>query len=137
MIELSNTNAQTLAAGQSAVFDIVLLHTGCAECHRPGSNAVFLTQKNGIYEVSFNANIGATTAGDTAELSITLNASTLQETTSSVVSVAAGDLQNVSASTFVKTFCCGGIGYSVLLTNTGTTEINIGDHPRLSIKRIA
>ena len=136
MIELSNTNAQVLPAGQSAVFNLVLLHTGCAECHRPTSGVINLAQKNAIYEVSYNANIGATTAGETAQIAITFDNSPLQETTGLKITAAAGDLENVSASTFVKTCCCSAAG-SILLTNTGTTEINIGAYPRLSVKRVA
>lgn len=136
MIELSNTNAQTLTAGQSATLDTVLLHTGCAECHRQNSSVINLAQKNAIYEITFNCNIGATTAEDTATLAITLDGAPLQETTVISTTEAAGDLQNVSAGTFVKTCCCGSSN-SILLTNIGTTAINIGAYPRLSVKRIA
>lgn len=135
MIELTNSTDQTLAPGQSATFDTVILHTGCAECHRNNSGSISLTQNNAIYEVSFNCNIGATVAGD-GTIGITLDGSPLTETNSIVVTAAAGDLQNVSASTFVKTCCCGN-GDNVLLTNNGTTSINLGANPRLSVKRIA
>lgn len=134
-MNFSNTNAQVLAAGQSVIFDIPLLHTGCGECHRPNSSAVFLAQKKAIYEVSFNANIGGTAAGD-AQLAITLDGAPLQETTAKVVTATAGDLQNVSASTFIQTCCCN-VPNSILLTNTGTTEINVDVSGRLSVKRIA
>lgn len=135
MIELSNTNAQVLAAGQSVIFDTVLLHTGCGECHRPNSGSVNLAQKRAIYEISYNANIGGTAAGN-AQLAITLDSSPLPETTGKTVSAAAGDLQSVSGSTFVQTCCCNAAN-SILLTNTGTTEINVDISSRLSIKRIA
>lgn len=135
MIELSNTNAQVLAAGQSVIFDTILLHTGCGECHRPNSGSVSLARKNAIYEISYNANIGGTAAGD-AQLAITLDSSPLLETTGKVVTMTAGDLQNVSASTFVQTCCCNAAN-SILLTNTGTTEINVDVSSRLSVKRIA
>ena len=133
MIELSNSNAQVLAAGQSATFDLVILHSGCGECHRPNSGSIELAQRNAIYEASFNCNIGGVVAGD-AQISLTVNGSPLNETTSKVVSAAAGDLQNVSASTFIRTFCCG--NNSILLTNTGTTDINLDANPRLSVKKI-
>ena len=136
MIELSNTNAQVLAAGQSLNFDTILLHTGCAECHRNNSGSINLTQRNAIYEISFNCNIGATTAGETAQIGITIDGSPLQETNVITVTAVADDLQNVSATTFVKTCCCTAAN-TILLTNTGTTEINIGTYPRLSVKRIA
>lgn len=135
MIELTNSTDQTLAPGQSATFDTVILHTGCAECHRNNSGSIGLTQNNAIYEVSFNCNIGATATGD-GTIGITLDGSPLTETNSIVVTAAAGDLQNVSASTFVKTCCCGN-GDNILLTNNGITSINLGQYPRLSVKRIA
>lgn len=136
MIELSNTNAQVLAAGQSLNFDTILLHTGCAECHRNNSGSINLTQRNAIYEISFNCNIGATTAGETAQIGITVDGSPLQETNAITVTAVAEDLQNVSATTFIKTCCCS-TANTILLTNTGTTEINVGIYPRLSVKRIA
>ena len=136
MIELSNTNAQVLAAGQSLNFDTILLHTGCAECHRNYSGSINLTQRNAIYEVSFNCNIGATTAGETAQIGITIDGSPLHETNAIKVTAVEGDLENVSAATFIKT-CCRTAASTILLTNTGTTEINIGAYPRLSVKRIA
>lgn len=136
MIELSNTNAQTLAAGQSMTFDTVLLHTGCAECHRINSGSINLTQKNAIYEISFNCNIGATTAGDTAQVAITIDGAPLPETTAIRTTTAAGDLDNASAQTFVRTCCCI-VPNTILLTNTGTTTINVGVYPRISVKRCA
>ena len=137
MIELSNTNAQTLAPGQSVIFNTVILHTGCAECYRDNSSAVSLTQRNAIYEVGFNCNIGATEAATAGQLAVTLNGALLQETTAIVTTTAAGDLDNVAATTFIKTCCCGNVANTVLLTNTGTTEINVGENPRFSVKRIA
>ena len=135
MIELSNTNAQTLAAGQSAVFDIIILHTGCAECYRPTTGAINLTQKNAIYEASFNCNIGATAGGE-GQIAITLDGTPLSETTALITVAAAGDLANVSGETFIQTCCCGNPG-TILLTNTGTTEITLGARPRISVKRKA
>ena len=125
MLELTNSTDQVLAAGQSAVFDTVLLQLGCTECHR----------KNSIYEVSFNCNIGATTADD-ATIGITLDNAPLTETNAIVVTAAPGDLQNVSGSTYVETCCCGS-GGTILLTNNGTTSINLGQYPRLTVRRIA
>lgn len=135
MIELSNSNAQVLAGGQSAAFNIVLLHTGCGECYRQNTGAVNLAQKNAIYEVSFNCNIGATAEGD-GEIGLTLDGSPLMETVAMVVTATAGDTVNVSGSTFIKTCCCN-VANTLLLTNTGTTDINLAAYPRLSVKRVA
>ena len=134
MIVLSNSNAQVLPAGQSATFNIVILHTGCGECYRPNSGAVGLTQKNAIYEIGFNCNIGATAEGD-AQIALCLDGSPINETTAKTVTTAAGDLNNVSTSTFLQTCrCCTGV---ITLTNTGTTDINLDENPRVSVKRVA
>ena len=135
MIELSNSNAQVLAAGQSVIFDTVLLHTGCAECHRQNTGAINLARKNAIYKVSYDANIGATAPGP-AQLSITLDTAALPETVGMVVTAAAGDLEHVGGETFIKTCCCNAPN-TILLTNTGTAEINVAANGRLSVKRIA
>lgn len=137
MIELSNSNAQTLAAGQSMIFDLTLLHTGCAECHRINTGAINLARKGAIYEVSFNANIGATTAGNPAQIAITLDGAPLQETTAIVPTAAAGDLTSVSGKTFIQTYCCCNAANAILLTNTGTDEITVAANGRISVERKA
>ena len=62
MIVLSNSTEQTLSPGQSLTFDLVKLHTGCAERHRPGTGSVKL-RCNGVYEVYFGGNIGGHASG--------------------------------------------------------------------------
>ena len=136
MLVLSNSNEQTLAPGQSCTFDTVVLHTGCGECYRPNTGAVGLRAKDGIYEVSFGANIGATTAGDEAQLAINIDGSPLLETTMKSTTAAAGDLNKVSALTAVRT-CCGCGNNVVTITNTGTTTVNIDVNCKLYIKRVA
>lgn len=136
MIELSNSNAQTLSAGQSVIFDLTLLHTGCGECHRANSGVINLAQKNAIYEISFNGNIGATAAGSPAEVAITLDGSPLLETTAIVPTITAGDLTNVNGKTLIKTCCCNAAN-AILLTNTGTSTINFAANGRISIERKA
>lgn len=134
MIILSNSTAQTLAAGQSLTFDTVILHTGCAECHRNNSGSVGLVAKGAIYDVSFHANIGGVEAGD-AQLSIVYEGSPLNETLMQRTTATAGDLDNVGADTGIKTCCCGSA--NVIVVNTGTTPINVGANPCLKIRRVA
>ena len=135
MIELTNSTDQTLAPGQSATFDTVILHKGCSECHRNNSGSINLTKNNAIYEVEFYANIGGTAAGD-AQIGITLDGSPLTETNAITVTATAGDLNRVSSSTFVQICCCGVPG-TLLLTNTGTTPINLGANPAFKVKMVA
>jgi len=135
MIVLSNSNAQVLLPGQSATFNIVVLHTGCSECYRPNSGVVNLAGKNSIYDISFSGNVGATTAGDAAQIAIGVDNSPLLETTMISTTAAVDDLNNVATSTLLKTCCCS--ANSVTIINTGDTTVNLGANPLLKIKRSA
>ena len=137
MIILSNSIAQTLAPGQSLTFDTTVLHTGCAECHRSGSGSVGLRANNGIYNVSFRANIGSTTAATDAQLSVQMGGSPIPETTMQSYTTTVGNLNNVACETGVSTCCCNGGGGAITVTNTGTTTITVGTNSCLFIKRIA
>lgn len=133
MISLSNTTAQTLTPGQSITFNTVVLHTGCAECHRANTSSVKLRAK-GIYDVHFSANIGATVAG-VAQLSIQLGGDTVNESTMISTTAAAGDLNNVSTAIPVRN-CCDDYD-RITVTNTGTTTVTVGANPVLFVSRRA
>lgn len=133
MIVLTNTTAQTLAPGEAVVWDEVILHSGCGECHRRNTAAVKL-RATGAYAVSYGANIGAVAPG-AAQLSIQLGGTTLPETTAISTTAAAGDLNNISRGTKVKN-CCGDYD-RITLVNTGTTDITVGANSVLSIGRVS
>lgn len=135
MIELSNTTAQTLAIGQSMVFDTVLLKTGCGECHRKNTGSVKLCAKSGIYQVYFAGNISGATAGTPVQLNISLGGEVLPETTMIATPAAADDLNNVATTVTIKNCCC---DYDrITIVNTGTTALTVGVNPTLFVKRIA
>lgn len=131
MIQLTNTETLTLEPGESVTYNVEQIKTGCAECHRRGSGIVTLNRACAIYDVSFSANIGATAQG-LAELSIALDGESLPETAMLSQTAAAGDLNNVSKGTFVKT-CCRG-GDTVTVKNTGATTVTVED-PTLRVGR--
>ena len=137
MIELSNSIAQTIQPGQSLTFNNVLLHTGCGECHRPGSGAVGLRANDGIYECSFGANITSDTADATVQLALQMAGSPLFETTMKSTPSVANGFNSVSCSTFVSTCCRNGGGGSITVTNTGTTPVIVDINPCLKVKRVA
>lgn len=135
MIILSNTTDQTLTPGQSITFDTVVFRTrNGAECHRDNTSSVRLCAKGGVYEIDFHANIGATAQG-VAQLAIQLSGDTLPSTTMISTTAAAGDLNNVSASTLVRNCCAS--SDRITVTNTGTTDVTIGANPSLMVKRQA
>lgn len=133
MIVLSATAAQTIEPGQVAQFDRTVLHTGCSECHRPGTGAVRL-RGNGIFDVSFSGNVGGA-AGTQANLAIALGGDPLRETVMVATITAATDVFNVATSTAVQN-CCGDYD-RITVENVGTTPVTLGAGSALYIRRIA
>lgn len=131
MIVLSNSAEQTILPGQSIVFDLVKLHSGCAECHRQGSTSVKL-RANGIYEVHFNGNISGTVAGP-VQLTIELGGEPLAETLMQSTVGTPGDFESVSATTLIRN-CCGDFD-RVTVTNTGTSDVVVAANSALVIGR--
>ena len=135
MIELSNTTAQTLSAGQSITFDTVVMKTGCAECHRANTGSVKLCAKNAIYQVYFNANVSGATAATAVQLGIQLGGDNISESTMIYTPATTDAVGNVSTVLPVRNNCC---DYDrVTVVNTGTADITIQAYPTLFIKRIA
>lgn len=134
MIVLTNTTAQTLAAGAALAFDSVVVKTknGC-ECHRNNSAVVKLCQK-GIYQINFKANVGGG-AGTQANLAIADGGERLPETAMVATIEAATDVYNVAASTALKHCCCDGGRITVI--NTGTTPVVVQPNSALFIQRLA
>lgn len=134
MIVLSNTTAQTLTPGQSITFNDVVLHTGCAECHRANTGSVKL-RANGAYEINFSGNVSSPTAATQVQLTVQLGGANLPETQMISTPSAASSLNNVSTSTIVKN-CCGDYD-RITVVNTGASDINIAANPVLTIKRLS
>lgn len=134
MLTLTNDASLTLGPNQFVTFNLEILHTGPAECHRPNSGAVLLRMKQAIYDVFFKANIGATTAGDAAQLTMFLNGSPMPETTMVSTTAAVGDVNNVACKTRVSTCCCGPA--TLTIGNTGESTIVV-EQPILDIGRAA
>lgn len=134
MIEVSNTTAQTLAAGQAITFDKVLLKTGCAECHRANTSSVKLCSR-GTYVVSFSSNIGADAATTAVQLPIQLGGDTIIGSTMTSTTATSGDLNSVSTTVPVRNYCC---DYDrVTIVNTGTTAVTVGVNSTLFIRRVS
>lgn len=128
MIVASNSNVQTLAPGQSIIFDVTIMSNECNCCIRRSS--VKLTRK-GIHTITFSGNIGATTEDSEAELTIEVGGEQLPETKMISLSTAAGELNNVSTTTKYKV-CCSSFSV-VKVTNTGTTTINVDANTALVV----
>lgn len=132
MITLSNLTAQTLAPGQALVFDDVILHSGCGECHRKNTGSVKL-RANGVYIVNYGANVSSATAGAPVQLSLQIGGATLPETTAISTPSTANVANNLFRETQLKN-CCGDYD-RVTLVNTGTNPVTVGARAVLNIRR--
>lgn len=139
MLEISNTAAQTIAVGETVLFDTVKFNSKCnnSEFFRLGTGAVQVAggcHCDAIYEVSFGANVSGATAGTPVELTINYAGSALPETEMISTPSAADALNHVYTSTVVRIpYQIGGNAFSV--TNTGTTDITIGANPVFTVVR--
>lgn len=136
MISLSNTTAQTIAAGQSLTFNTVLLKTRSrAECFRKNTGSIKLCASCAIYEVSFSGNISGAAAGTPVQLALALGGDILPETTMIATPSAANAANNVGVTTLVNNNCC---DYDrVTIVNTGTTDVTVAANPIFFVKRVA
>jgi len=134
MISLTNSTAETLTAGQSMTFDKVVFHTGRGECYRTGTGSVKMCS-NGIYEVSFNANVASATAGDVLQLSVQTGGETVTGSTMVSTPATAGVYNAIAVDIPIANCCC---DYDrITITNTGTTSVVIDANAQLFVKRIA
>lgn len=133
MIELSNSAELTLQPGQTAIFDTVLLHTGCDTCTRSSTGSIKL-RCCGPYEVRFTGNIG--TAGDTgtAQLSIAMGGVTYPPSTIISETATVGTLNAVERTFYLANRC--GDYDRLTVTNTGTTALTIGANAIFSARLV-
>ena len=135
MIEVVNTNIQTVAVNNAVAYDNqVVKSCNAVERWRNGSALVTLT-KAGRYLVTFSGNIAVPTDGTAGEVSLgiaqdgeILNG-TVMRNTPTVVDA----FFNVSAQTYVTVPC--GCCVNVSVRNTGAIPVDV-DSPNLTVVRV-
>lgn len=134
MIELINTVAQTVAAGQSVVYDTTAVKGGCAERHRPGS-AQLVLMKPGRYLVGFSGNIAVPTGGTVGEISlaVTYDGEVMTGSTMRVTPAAVEEYFNVSTQHYVDVFC--NCCVTVAVQNTSGIPVLV-DNPNITAVRV-
>ncbi len=134
MIVLSNTNAQTIPAGGTVIFNNVIKKCGCGICFRNNSGSVSLPGNCALYEVGFGANITGATPATPVELSINIGGSPLTETEMIYTPAVANAVGHVYTATVVQA-CCN-LSNNITVTNTGTEPVIISPNPVLSINEV-
>lgn len=139
MIELTNTAAVTLTAGQALSFNNVVWKSGCCESFRGTGTAVRAGQ--GVYRISFSGNVSGETAATPVQLQFVVDGAPLPETIMISTPTAVADINNVSKSTIIgnRGNCCnpnpGSVSISIV--NTGTTTLTVQPGANLIVTRIA
>lgn len=108
MINSVNVPVQTVNLNGNVLFSTDRVRTNACNCggsiqHDTGSG-LFTLAKPGVYEVDFNANVSAGTAGAVA-FAIRANGETVGGTEMDYTVVTAGTYQSVSASTLIRVPC--------------------------------
>lgn len=139
MIELTNTQAQTVAVGSSVLYNTTSVKSGCCERHRSGSSQITLTGA-GRYLVTFSGNVSVptgTTVGE-VDLSIAQQGEAIQGTTMRATPAAVNEYFNVSTQTYIDVFnnCTGGTCcQTISVENTGTIPVQVAD-PNFTAVRV-
>jgi hypothetical protein len=135
MIEITNTAIQEVAENGAVLFANVALKSGCAERHREGSSQVTLT-KQGIYQVTFNADVAVPTGGtvDTMTLALAVEAEALAGATMSTTPGAVDDYNNISTTHLIRVCapCC----VVVSVINTSNQTVNV-KNANLVVERLS
>ena len=135
MILLTNNAEQTVQPGEVVNYNVRVMKTGNAECTLLGTGSVKM-RAQGIYSVSFGANVTGATAGTPVQLSFRLGGEAIIPGTDMIYTPAvANAFGNVSKSIPVSNRCCDFDRISV--ANTGTEPITIGANPSFAIRRVA
>lgn len=135
MIELSNTAAKTVSAGDTITFDTVVMKSGNGECHRRGSGSVKLCAKGGIYQVYFSANVTGATEDVPVQLSMQLGGEPIPESTTVYTPATANAVGNISFTIPIRNNCCDYNRISVV--NSGTSDVILSANPVLFVRRLA
>lgn len=134
MIQLITTAQQTLQPGQSLTFDeFTQSKNSCCSISRITSSVTAL--KGGIYEVSFGANIGGTTAATPVQIAIEVAGSAPLGGTMQSTPAATTDFNSVSRTLPISNNC--GFAVSLTVANNGTVPVVVNPGAVLFIHRIA
>lgn len=134
MIELNNTAVQTVAAGQSVIYNATAVKGGCAERHRAGSAQVVLT-KPGRYLVGFSGNIAIPTGGTAGEISLALtyDGEPIAGSAMRITPAAVVQYGNVSTQHYVDVYC--NCCVTVSVQNTSGVAILV-ESPNITAVRV-
>lgn len=140
MAEYTNSNIQTVAAGQNVLLTETAVDGNCSIVHRAGAGIVTLrgltNQCRARYKVSFGANIAIPTGGTVEAIStaLSVNGEALNSALAIITPAAVEQYGNifVSVNIDVPRGCC----VTVAAENTSTQAINVAN-ANIIVERVA
>lgn len=138
MINSVNVPVQTVNLNGNVLFATDRVRTNACNCggsiqHDAGSG-LFTLAKPGIYEVDFNANVTAATAGAVA-FAIRSNGEAVGGTETDYTVVTAGTYQSISASTLIRVPC--GASKTVSVANVSPALQALVKDANIIVRRVA
>lgn len=136
MIEVLNTNVQTVSTGASVVYNTQAVKScNAAERWRNGSANITLT-KAGRYLVTFSGNIAVPTggtAGGAISLALTQDGEILNGASMAAVPAAVDNYFNVSTQHYIDVYngCC----VNVAVKNTSGVDVSVSN-PNMTAVRV-
>lgn len=126
MIDAVSNAIQLVSVGGGVVFDNTRIRTGCTVRHEEGS-ARFVLLAPGVYSVHFSGNIAVPEGETVGPISVALavDGETITASDAIVTPAAVDEYNNVSVSSLVRVYGCGGA--SVAVENTSDIPINVQD----------
>ena len=139
MIRVTNTAAVILTPGQALTFNDLVWKSGKCETFRNPGGSIRVGE--GVYRVTFHANVASATGGTAAQLTIYADGAPLLETVMISTPATADIFNNVSAETTIGNCgnCCnpnpGNINLTVV--NTGTVNVTVAAGANFYVERRA
>lgn len=134
MIVLSNTETQTIAPGESIIFDRVVMRSGHCECHMDRTSSVRLKMGR-KYLVTFSGNISNATGTGAIELIMSLGDVPLEETSMQLTPGITQVFDNISSTTGVQVSCLD-YGRLRVVNNSATASVGIAAGSSLVIREV-
>lgn len=124
LIEITNTNAQTLSTNEPLVLGNISRRVGCFTDYSAPATTLTI-RECGYYEITLKVNSIATVAAQPMEISMFLDGIEQPETLATHVGTAIGDIETLNTHKKIRVFNCSTA--SISFVNTGADDTTYND----------
>jgi hypothetical protein len=123
LIELTNTNAQTISTNQPIVLGNISRRVGCFTDYSAPATTLTI-RECGYYEITLKVNSTATVAAQPMEITMFLDGVEQPETLATHVGTAIGDVETLNTHKKIRIFSCSDATISFVNTGADDTTYN-------------